>query len=152
MYDTYPDIKSKILLENTAGQGSSIGHKFSQLKDIYEMINHKDKIGFCVDTAHLWAAGYDFVNNYNDVFNEIYSTLGFDNIKLFHLNDSKTPLGSRVDRHEHIGKGKIDLQGFKLLLNDARFIHIPKVIETPKSKDQVEDIENLKILNGLIEN
>jgi len=150
IYDENPDLTTKILLENTAGQGSSIGHTFHQLKQIFDLIHNKNKIGFCLDTAHMWAAGYDFVNNYEKVIEEFDNLLGISNLKLIHLNDSKSKFNSRVDRHEHIGKGTIGLKGFENILNDKRLKHIPKVIETPKSKTQIEDIENFKILYSLI--
>lgn len=151
IYANHPNINAKILLENTAGQGSQLGYDLQHLQEIRNRLKFKDKVFYCIDTAHLWAAGYEFVNNYQSIIEIINSTLGLENIKLFHLDDSKTALGSRVDRHEHIGKGTIGLKGFKFLLNDPNFSNIPKVIETPKSKTQEEDIENLKILNSLIE-
>ncbi len=148
--------KSKInltlLFETTAGQGSQLGYKFDQLGKIIELIKRKDKIGVCVDTCHIFAAGYNIStpSGYVQTFEEFDKVIGLDRIKLFHLNDSKRELRSRIDRHEHIGKGMLTLTAFKLLLQDKRFQHLPMILETPKGKDMKEDKINLKVLRSLI--
>ncbi|HJZ12990.1 MAG TPA: deoxyribonuclease IV, partial [Acidobacteriota bacterium] len=136
---------------NTAGQGSSIGCSFEHLEYIRARSNHHDRLGFCIDTCHLFAAGYDIrnENSYRRTFKRLLDHIPVEMIFAFHLNDSKKPLGSRVDRHEHIGKGHIGKQAFQCLLQDARFQNIPKVLETPKGKDLAEDVMNLRVLNRL---
>ncbi len=144
---------TNVLVENTSGQGTSLGSKLEELAYIITNSKYNEKIFVCIDTAHLFQAGYDIRDSkgYKNTFQSINKSIGIEKIKFFHLNDSKTELGSRVDRHEHIGKGHIGLQGFKLLLNDPRFKDHPMVLETPKGKDLKEDIENLKVLKSLME-
>lgn len=141
-----PSIKVKVLLENTAGQGSSIGWKFEQLKEIFHQVENIERIGICFDTCHAFAAGYDIrtQNGLEDTFSKIDKLIGIKYLKVFHMNDSKGELGSRIDRHDNIGKGKLGLQPFKLIMN--KFAHVPKVIETPKEMDK----ENLTTLRSLI--
>ncbi|MEJ2105394.1 MAG: deoxyribonuclease IV [Ignavibacteriaceae bacterium] len=142
------------MLETTAGQGTTIGYKFEQLRKIIDLVEAKERMTVCIDTAHIFAAGYDIKNpkSFNDVIKDFDETIGLERLKCFHMNDSKKPLGSKVDRHEHIGKGFIGLEGFKNIMNDKRLIKIPKILETPKGKEQLEDLENLKILKSLIKN
>ena len=138
-----------ILLETTAGQGNSVGHKFEHLESIYKKIDFPEKIGFCLDTCHMFAAGYDFrtAETYNMLKEQLSNTLKLTNIYAIHLNDSKKELGSRVDRHEHIGLGFIGENGFKYFLNDRDFKDIPFIIETPKENNMdVKNINELKIL------
>jgi len=141
-----------VLLETTAGQGTGLGSSFEELAYIISHSKYSDRLGVCFDTCHTFAAGYDISTQkgYSKTFSDFESIIGLDRLKFFHLNDSKKELGSRVDRHEHIGKGKIGLAGFKLLMNDPRFAEHPMVLETPKAKDLKEDVENLKLLWGLI--
>ncbi len=141
-----------LLLEATAGQGTNLGYRFEQLADIINLIEQKEKIGACIDTCHIFAAGYDIStkDGYTKTFEEFDKIIGLKRLKLFHLNDSKKGLASRVDRHEHIGKGMLGLNAFKMLLNDKRFQNIPMILETPKEKDMKEDKKNLKILRSLI--
>ena len=141
-----------ILLETVAGQGTSIGSSFQEMASIIERSAHSSRIGVCIDTCHIFAAGYDIRkgSSYMDTIRRMDETFGLERIKLFHLNDSKKELGSRVDRHEHIGKGKIGEEGFRLLLNDKRFQNHPMILETPKGKDMKEDIENLHTLKKLL--
>ncbi len=143
--------KTMILLENMAGQGSTIGHSFEQLATIYEKSTFQKRLGICFDTCHGFAAGYDLrpEKGYNALWKKFDTTLGLDLLKCIHLNDSKKGLGSRVDRHEHIGKGKIDLDAFKFLMNDQRFFEIAKIIETPKN-DLIDDKKNLEALIQLL--
>jgi len=124
-------------LEITAGQGSCLGCKLEQLAEIMEHVKQPKRLGVCLDTAHLFAAGYDFRGRkYAKFRKEIERTIGIKAVKVLHLNDSKKELGSRVDRHDHIGRGKIGLEGFKPIVRDAAFAKIPKILETPKGKDE----------------
>ena len=149
-HDKTKNYKVKSMIEMTAGQGTAIGYTFEHIKKIIELVEDKKRMTVCIDTAHIFAAGYDIVNNYENVIKEFDETVGLDLLKCFHMNDSKKELGSRVDRHEHIGKGYIGLKGFKNIMNDKRLERIPKILETPKGKEQIEDIENLKVLKSLI--
>ena len=141
----------RIALENTAGQGSCLGHTISHLASIYEQVKQPMRLGVCLDTAHLFAAGYDIrtPKGWNAAIAEVDSLIGLDRILAFHLNDSKTDLGSRVDRHAGIGQGKIGRQAFRHIVNDARFRDAPGCLETPKSADLHEDVENLATLRSL---
>ena len=146
------DSKVKILLETTAGQGRGLGNKFHHLATIIDKIKDKNRIGVCFDTAHSFAAGYDFTTKkkYDEMWNEFDDIIGLKYLFAFHLNDTEKDLGSRVDRHTHIGQGKIGKKPFGFLLNDERFKDHPGIIETPKGKDMKEDVMNLKILRSLI--
>lgn len=142
----------KSVLELTAGQGTAIGHRFEHLREIIDEIETKKRVAVCVDTCHLFAAGYDISNEigYENTFEEFDDIIGFDRLVVLHVNDSKREVGSRVDRHEHIGKGRIGNTTFRLLMNDPRFVRIPKILETPKSKDMHEDVMNLRKLRRFI--
>jgi deoxyribonuclease-4 len=145
-----------ILLENTAGQGTTIGRSFSELADIIGQTRQPEQLGVCIDTCHLFAAGYDFRKRegYEQMIEEMESAIGLASVKCIHTNDSKRELGSRVDRHEHIGKGKIGKQGFKHFVNDPRWAGLPFILETPKGKDgRGSDLDkvNLKRLRTLID-
>jgi deoxyribonuclease IV len=144
--------KVKIALETTAGQGTCIGHRFEHLAAIYELVDLPSRIGFCFDTCHVFAAGYDIsrARGLANTFKEFDRLIGLDKILAFHFNDSKTGLASRVDRHEHIGKGHIGIEPFREILNTRAFSKIPKILETPKGVTGREDINNLKVLRGLI--
>ena len=141
----------RIALENTAGQGTCLGHRFEHLAAIYERVKKPERLAVCIDTAHLFAAGYDIRTRkgWDATMEEIDRLLGLKEIVAFHLNDSKTELGSHVDRHEHIGKGKIGREAFRHIVNDPRFRGLPGCLETPKSTDLHEDVENLKVLRSL---
>lgn len=141
-----------VLLETTAGQGSSLGSTFEEIAAILCLSRFEDRLGVCFDTCHAFAAGYDFRTraSYRRTISRFDEIIGLERLKFFHLNDSKRDLGSRVDRHEHIGKGRIGLAGFRLLLNDPRFDRHPMVLETPKGKDLREDKENLQVLRSLL--
>lgn len=144
--------KVKSMIETTAGQGTSIGYRFEQIRKIIDLVEDKRRLAVCVDTCHIFAAGYDIRSetSYLKTIEEFDSIIGLKYLKAFHLNDSKKGLGERVDRHEHIGKGKIGLNGFRFIMNDNRFSNIPKVLETPKGVDMREDVINMKILKSLI--
>ena len=130
-----------VLLETTAGQGTSLGSRFEELADILTKSQHPERLGVCVDTCHIFAAGYDIrtLPGYLQTMEEFDRLVGIETIRFFHLNDSKQPLASRVDRHEHIGQGAIGLTGFASLLNDSRFADHPMIIETEKGDDLQED-------------
>jgi len=141
-----------VLIETTAGQGTNLGSKFEELSFILRESHFRDLLGVCFDTSHAFAAGYDLrtPKAYKETFTLFDQIIGLKRLKFFHLNDSKRPLGSRVDRHEHIGEGEIGLKGFRLLLNDPRFESHPMVLETPKGKDLKEDKRNLRVLRSLL--
>ena len=143
--------KTIILLEITAGQGKGLGNKFHHFKTIISKIKDKKKIGICFDTAHAFAAGYDFTTKkkYEEMWNEFDDVIGLNYLFAFHLNDTDKELGSRVDRHTHIGQGKIGKEPFGLLINDERFQDLPGIIETPKGKEMKEDLMNIKVLKSL---
>lgn len=145
--------KVKSMLEATAGQGAAIGYKFEHLRQIIDLVDEKDRMAVCIDTAHIHAAGYDLrtPETYNKVIKDFDSIVGLDRLQCFHMNDSKKALGSRVDRHDHIGQGFIGLEGFRNIMNDKRVERVPKILETPKEKEQLEDVENIKTLISLIE-
>jgi len=148
-----PKIKTRIALETTAGQGSCLGHKFEHLAYIISRVREPNRLCVCLDTAHVFAADYDIGSeaSVRKTFREFDRVVGLHRLVAIHLNDSKTPRGSRVDRHEHIGKGKIGLPAFRFIIRDRRFRKIPKVLETPKGKDLREDVVNLKTLRRLAE-
>jgi deoxyribonuclease-4 len=142
-----------VLLETTAGQGSCLGHRFEHLARLIELVDRDERLGVCVDTCHILAAGYDIRTPvaYAATFDEFDRVVGIGRIKAFHLNDSQKDLGSRVDRHTHIGEGCVGLDGFRSIVNDPRFADLPMILETPKSDDLTEDIANLAKLRGLIQ-
>jgi len=142
----------EILVENTAGQGSALGYSFEHLGQILSEAEYPERMGVCFDTCHAFAAGYDLRNraSYEKVMDDFDRIIGLDRIKALHLNDSRKGLGMRVDRHEHIGKGMLGMECFKLIMEDARFRQIPKLIETPKDLDgrDMDDV-NLAILREM---
>jgi deoxyribonuclease IV len=143
----------KIALEITAGQGTCLGCTFEQLATILAQSKHPERLAICLDTAHLFASGFD-ISSEKGFWNTIKSfdqIVGRERLVAWHLNDSKTPLGSKVDRHEHIGKGKIGLAPFREIMNAPEFAEIPKVLETPKKEDLKEDIVNLGVLKSLLQ-
>lgn len=142
----------RIALENTAGQGSCLGHRLEHLAEIFQRVRSPERLGLCLDTAHFFAAGYDIRSprGWDKTIGEVNRLIGLEQILAFHLNDSKTELGSRVDRHAHIGQGKIGLEAFRHIVNDRRFRDHPACLETPKSDDLHEDVENLATLRSLM--
>jgi deoxyribonuclease IV len=145
----------RCLLETTAGQGSNLGWKFEQLAKMIDGVKHPELLGVCFDTCHVFAAGYPLAtpDEYAETMEKFDSHIGLDRIVAFHLNDSKRELGSRKDRHEHIGLGELGLEPFRNLLNDARFENIPMYLETAKGIEDDEDLDvrNLNVLRSLIE-
>jgi deoxyribonuclease-4 len=141
-----------LLVENTAGQGTEIGYTLDQINEIIEGVHDNQRMGICLDTAHAFEAGYDLSNQDGiertlEIFDR---TVGLKRLHLLHLNDSKTPLGSRKDRHWHIGEGYIGREGFRHLVNHPLLNHLPGIMETPR-KDTVEDLKNMKVIRSLVE-
>ncbi len=141
-----------LLMENTAGQGTEIGYSFDQIKKIIQGVEDNARLGVCLDTAHTFEAGYDVSNKdgLEKTLENFDRTIGLKRLHLIHLNDSKTPLGSRKDRHWHIGEGCIGLEGFRHLINHPLLKHLPGIMETPR-KDTVEDLKNMKVIRSLVE-
>ncbi|MBM4176894.1 MAG: deoxyribonuclease IV [Ignavibacteria bacterium] len=154
VHEKTPNFKVKSMIETTAGQGTNIGYRFEQLREIIDKVENKKRLAVCIDTCHIFAGGYDIrtEESYEKTFSEFRKIIGLKYLKAFHVNDSKKELGSRLDRHEHIGKGFIGLNGFRLLMNDKRFEKIPKILETPKGPEMLEDVRNMRVLRKLVKN
>jgi deoxyribonuclease-4 len=152
LFDQLRDNAVALLLETTAGQGSNLGCTFEQLAYIIDRVENKKQIGVCLDTCHVFAAGYPIVKvaDYKATMKQFDDTIGLERLRIIHMNDSLKEFGSRRDRHEHIGKGHIGLKGFRNFVNDRRLRDVPMIIETPKGDDLTEDIENLRVLRGLV--
>jgi deoxyribonuclease-4 len=146
--------KVRVLLETTAGQGTSLGHRFEHLAEIFAKVRQAELLGVCLDTCHVFAAGYPLApaKEYRATFKEFDRVVGLKNLKVFHVNDSLKPLGSRVDRHAAIGQGCMGLEPFRLLVNDRRFRRHPMILETPKEgpEEQDMDVINLALLRRLL--
>ncbi len=149
--EKYPDFDIKLLLETTAGQGSGLGHTFMQLQQILEQVTIPHRVGVCLDTCHVFAAGYDLRSSetYEATMNQFDNVIGFDRLYAVHLNDSKNELGSRVDRHENIGNGHIGADAFRYIMNDYRLADVPKIVETPGGEQNYR--ENLNLLKSLVD-
>jgi len=145
------DADLKVLLETTTGQGTSLGSRLEELGEMLAASRFPEHLGVCVDTCHIFAAGYDFrtAEGYARTMELFMRHVGLSRIHLLHLNDSKKECGSRVDRHEHIGEGRIGRDGFRFFLNDPRFARLPMILETDKGDDLAEDVENLRLLRAL---
>ena len=153
LHAALPRHRVRILLETTAGQGTSLGHRFEQLAAILEQVESADRVGLCLDTCHLFAAGYDIrsLAGYRETMRALLMCGGHVRVKAIHLNDSRQGLGSRVDRHAHIGEGCLGAAAFRLFLNDSRFRAVPMILETPKDEDFVAaDRRNLARLRRLL--
>jgi deoxyribonuclease IV len=152
IHDNTPGLRTLTLLETTAGQGTTIGSTFLQLRRIIDGVHEPDRIAICLDTCHVFAAGHDIRSSvgWETMMDEFDRILGLDRLKVIHVNDSKKDLGSHVDRHEHIGLGRIGIDGFRFLMNDSRLRIIPKILETEKSEDMHEDRENIDRLLALV--
>jgi len=140
-----------LLLENTAGQGTEVGHRFSQLRKIIHGVDDRGRMGVCLDTAHAFAAGYDLSTHkgLEKTLEEFREQIGLEKLHLVHLNDTRSPLGGHVDRHWHIGEGNIGLEGFGNIVNHPLLVGLPGIMETPR-KDDVEDLRNMKVIRGLV--
>jgi deoxyribonuclease-4 len=152
-FDAAPKITCRLLLETTAGQGSNLGYTFEHLARISELVEAEEQIGFCFDTCHTFAAGYDLRTRsaYQKTMRAFDHILGLDRLCAIHLNDAKKGLGSKRDRHEHIGKGAIGIDAFRCIMNDPRLRSVPKILETPKGKGPDDfDRMNLKLLRSLV--
>jgi deoxyribonuclease IV len=151
VFASLPKGRCQVALEITAGQGSTLGSKFAELAAIIAQCRYPKRLSVCLDTAHLFAAGYDIstAKTFWTMFAEFEKEIGAARLAAWHLNDSKAALGSRVDRHEHIGKGKIGLAPFREIMRAEQFAQTPKVLETPKGEDLAEDRVNLAVLRGL---
>jgi deoxyribonuclease-4 len=150
IHERLPACKAMTLLETTAGQGSNLGYTFEQLALMREKVIARNRVGICADTCHMYSAGYDIKNpqGYRDTWKRFDDVIGLENLKVFHLNDTKKALGSRVDRHHHIGEGLLGLEPFRRLLQDPRFADLPGILETP---GDLEDFaRNLKLLRSLL--
>ncbi len=141
-----------LLLETTAGQGTEVGHRFSQLRKIIRVVDERERMGVCLDTAHAFGAGYDLstLKGLERTLEEFQEQIGLERLHLVHLNDTRSPLGGHVDRHWHIGEGNIGLDGFKNIVNHPLLVHLPGIMETPR-KDDVEDQRNMDVIRGLVE-
>lgn len=153
LHDEMPDLDVITLLETTAGQGTNLGASFEHLATITEGVEDRSRVGYCLDTCHIFAAGYDFrtPEQYAETMKQFDELLGIERLFAIHLNDSKNDLGARKDRHEHIGQGFIGLEGFRQFVNDSRLAEVPGLLETKKGEDLAEDIENLATLRSLVE-
>lgn len=153
LFSEVPQFEGKVLIETTAGQGSNLGRTFEELGTIITGSRYPEKFGVCFDTCHTFAAGYDTASEegYRDTMEQFDRIIGLERLECFHFNDSKKGLGSRVDRHEHIGQGTLGLNPFRFILNDPRFAAVPKILETPKGDADEMDGVNLALLRGLVE-
>jgi deoxyribonuclease-4 len=147
-----PDGRCRVLLETTAGQGTGLGASFGEIAAILDGVHDKDRVGVCLDTCHVFAAGYDIRTRagYLAMWREFDRDIGLSNLRAIHLNDSKKPLGSNRDRHEQIGKGELGIEPFRFLVNDPRLRSVPMVLETDKGPEMLEDVENLALLRSLV--
>ena len=152
LFEALPDGKVCLLLETTAGQGTNLGYTFEQLAYMIDRVEDKKRVGVCLDTCHLFAAGYPIIDpkDYKKTIKHFDDVIGLDRLRIIHVNDSLKEFGSKKDRHEHIGKGHIGLDGISNFVNDKRLAKVPMVLETPKEDDLVEDIENLRVLRSLV--
>ena len=152
LFGEVPQFEGKVLIETTAGQGSNLGRTFEELQTIISASKFPQKFGVCFDTCHTFAAGYDTAteDGYRDTMEQFDRLIGLERLHCFHFNDSRKGLGSRVDRHEHIGQGTLGLNPFRFILNDPRFATVPKILETPKGDNGEMDAVNLGILRGLL--
>ena len=152
LFNELSDNTCRLLLETTAGQGSNLGSKFEQLAWIISQIERTEHIGVCLDTCHVFAAGYAITEaaDYKKTMKQFDETIGLDRLRIIHMNDSQKPFASQRDRHEHIGKGCIGIEAFRNIVNDSKLKKIPRILETPKGDDVAEDVENLRILRSLV--
>ncbi len=152
VHERTADLSTLTILETTAGQGSWLGYRFEQLRAMIDGIEQTQRVAIFIDTCQLFASGYPIQTEagWESTMQEFDATIGFRRLAAVHVNDSARELGSRIDRHEHIGRGKIGKDGFRMLMNDPRFRLLPKILETEKSEDMHEDVENMAVLRSLI--
>lgn len=152
LHAEHPELKVRITLETTAGQGACIGARFEEIAEILAAVKDPKRLEVCLDTAHAFAAGYDLAapKGADKTFAEFDRIVGLKHLTVLHINDSKVALGSRVDRHDNLGKGKIGLDAFRWIMNAPELDAIPKILETPKGKDLAEDVEAMKLLRGFL--
>ncbi len=149
IFDQYPKGKAKVILETTAGQGTNLGYTFEQIAELIHLIDAPERVGVCIDTCHIYAAGYDWTTHegYERTLSEFDRIIGLNKLLVFHFNDTKKKLGSRLDRHDHIGEGEIGAEPFKLWLFDPRFKEHPALLETPgELDDYARNLANLRAL------
>lgn len=153
IFATMPDNRTMTLLETTAGQGTTLGRTFEEIAAIIDLVEDKARVGVCLDTCHIFAAGYDYrtPEQYAETMTRFDETIGIDRLKVIHLNDSKNPLGSNKDRHDHIGDGEIGLEGFRQFVNDPRLAGLPGILETEKDDAGDHDRRNIATLRNLVE-
>jgi len=151
-HEQTPDFSTLTIVETTAGQGSALGYRFEHLRSLFGLVMESGRCAVCIDTCHLFAAGYDIrtPEGWEQTLRQFDELIGMPRLAVVHVNDSKRELGSRVDRHEHIGKGALGSDCFRFLMNDDRFASIPKILETPKSEDMHEDVMNFRKLKSLL--
>jgi deoxyribonuclease-4 len=152
IFAAIPDNQTMTLLETTAGQGTALGRSFEEIAAIIERVEQANRVGVCLDTCHIFAAGYDYrtPEMYAEMMDDFERTIGIERLKVIHLNDSKNPLGSNKDRHEHIGDGEIGLEGFRQFVNDPRLKGVPGILETEKDDAGEYDRRNFATLRALI--
>lgn len=152
LFDELKDNQCRLLYEATAGQGSNLGYRFEHLAYLIDKVEDKDHIGVCLDTCHIFAAGYAITDpkDYRKTMKQFDDIVGRDKLHIFHINDSKQPFESKRDRHEHIGQGHIGIEAFRNIVNDKKLAKVPLILETPKGEDLKEDIENLRVLRSLV--
>ncbi|KAA3631699.1 MAG: deoxyribonuclease IV [Calditrichaeota bacterium] len=153
LFEELPETDNvNLLFECTAGQGTNLGYTFEQIAYMIENSGGHERLGVCIDTCHIFAAGYAISDpkDYKKTMKSFDDIIGLDRLKIIHMNDSKKEFGSKRDRHEHLGKGFIGLTAFENIVNDPKLKKIPMILETPKGDELLEDIENLKILRGLV--
>lgn len=150
--DQLPDIKAVTCLETTAGQGTALGRSFEEIAAIIDQVEAKDRVGVCLDTCHIFAAGYDIrtAEDYRKVMDEFDRVIGIDKLRVLHLNDSKMPFASNKDRHEMIGEGEIGVEAFRALVDDVQLAGLPAILETEKDPEGENDRKNLALLRGLV--
>jgi deoxyribonuclease-4 len=150
VHERTPDVHVLTTLECTAGQGTAVGYRFEHLRRIIDLVEESKRMAVCLDTCHVFAAGYNISTEegWESTLREFDEIVGLERLVAVHVNDSRRECGARVDRHEHIGKGKIGLAAFRMLMNDPRLSAIPKILETPKSDDMHEDVENMRVLRA----
>jgi deoxyribonuclease-4 len=147
-----PDASTSVLLETTAGQGTTLGYRFEHLRRIFDRVDEAQRVGVCLDTCHLFAAGYPIhtEEGWERTMGELEDVVGLEKVVAVHVNDSRRELGSRVDRHDHIGRGRLGETAFRMVMNDPRLRGVPKILETEKSEDMHEDVENMTRLRALV--